>query len=431
MDFPYTLDIPLLKANSEQTVEINAVFNNRILQIDEDTGVQVEVAVNFASNHEDDAIKVTKPMTIYGKNAIVWKNLDMVGAFVTPKDDLLRDFVRQSINTFRPKVDAVDRTLLTAMTMFDIFGAYGINYVADPNNPYSSLAKTTVDYVQFARETLKLKSGDCDDLSVLLSSSLENLGIQTAILDVPGHLLMMFNTGLDESERHLISLDDDLLVIRAGKVWIPVEATMIGQTFAEAWAEGARKYHKYSDENKLHVVVLNDAWDTYKPVTLSPAIYTVKQPEKERVASLVQREASLLLEKSLDRLVRPYQALVDVDSNNIHARLQVAIIYARNGLYDAANREFDAILSIDPDNGAVYNNRGNIYFNQGDYERAIENYSYAEKLAANDAGIKMNISMANYQLGKLQLASRKYDEASMIDAAVSETYAGYIKLLSK
>jgi tetratricopeptide (TPR) repeat protein/DNA-binding beta-propeller fold protein YncE len=431
MDFPFTLDIPLLKANSEESIELNAVFNNRILEIDEDTGVQVEVAVNFAANNQSDAIRVTKPMTIYGKNAIVWQDPNMVGAFVTPKDDLLRDFVRQSLNQYKPKADAVDRTLLTAMTLFDIFGAHGINYVVDPNSPYAELTESTVDYVQFARETLKLKSGDCDDLSVLLSASLENLGIETAILDVPGHLLMMFNTGLAENERHLVSLDDDLLVIRDGKVWIPLEATMIGQSFAEAWAEGARKYHQFAKENKLQVVVLNQAWESYKPVTLGPAVYSVAIPEKQRVEPMVRRETTLLLEKSLDRLVSPYRALVGMDENNVNARLQVAIIYAKYGLYDAANREFDAILNIDADNSAVFNNRGNIYFSQGDYERAIEDYSYAEKLSANDAGIKINISMANYQLGNLPLAGNKYEEAVMIDDTVKLKYAGYSKLLSK
>ncbi|MBL4711151.1 MAG: tetratricopeptide repeat protein [Gammaproteobacteria bacterium] len=431
MDFPYTLDIPLLKANGSVVLELNAIFNNRILDIDEDTGVQVEVAVNFARHNKNDAIRMTKPMTIYGKNAIVWKDLNMIGAFVTPKDDLLRDFVRQSLNENKVKADAVDRSLLTAMTLFDIYGAHGINYVADPNSPYSEVTESTVDYVQFSRETLKLKSGDCDDLSVLLSASLENLGIETAIIDVPGHLLMMFNTGLSENERHLISLDDDLLIIRDAEVWIPIEATMIGQSFSEAWAEGASKYHKFNKENKVNVVLLGDAWKKFKPVTLKPAPYSIAMPETLRVQSMVQRETEILLEKSLDRLVTPYRALVSMDEDNVRARLQVAIIYAKYGLYDAANREFDEILTFDADNSAVFNNRGNIYFTQKDYERAIENYSYAEKLSANDAGIKMNISMANYQLGNLSFASNKYEEATMVDESVTSRFSGYIKLLSK
>jgi tetratricopeptide (TPR) repeat protein len=302
--------------------------------------------------------------------------------------------------------------------------------VIDPNAPYSGVSETSVDYVQFGRETLKLKSGDCDDLSVLMSAGLENLGIETAILDVPAHLLMMFNTGLSESQRQRISLDDDLLVIYEGKIWIPVEATMIGTTFLEAWAEGARKYHEYSAKNKLKVIPMKDAWAEYKPVTLKPADFKLKVPDKSHVSPIVTREKNLLLEKSLDRLVGPYRAMVSSNPDNTKARMQVAITYARYGLEETANREFDAILEVEPDNSAVFNNRGNIYFNKADYERAIESYSYAEKLATNDPGVKMNLSMAHYKLGDLRLASAKYEEAVTIDSGISKKYAGFIKLLS-
>ena len=430
MDFPATTDIPMLKANSTEEIPLRATFNNKVLEIDEDTGVQAEVAVNFIRDGRNDSINVTQPMTIYGKNAIVWGRSNMVGSFVTPKDDVLRDFVRQALNENKPKAEAVDRSLLTAMTYFDVLTAHGIKYVIDPNSPYSNVSENSVDYVQFSRETLKLKSGDCDDLSVLMSTGLENLGVETAILDVPGHLLMMFNTGLPESERQLISLDDELMVVYEGNIWIPVEATMIGTTFAEAWAEGARKYRDHQSKNELKVIPLKTAWAEYKPVTLKPADFTLKVPEQAHVSPIVNREKNLLLEKSLDRLVRPYRAMVSVDPGNIKARMQVAIIFAKYGLYETANKEFESILELEPDNSAVFNNRGNIYFSKADYERAIESYSYAEKLAANDAGVKMNLSMAHYKMGDLQLASAKYEEAAMIDTDVGKKYAGFIKLLS-
>jgi len=431
MDYPVTVDIPELKASSEQNIALNAAFNNKILEIDEDTGVQAEISVNFIRDGQNDAITISQPMTIYGKNAIVWGESNMVGSFVTPKDDMLRDFVRGAINENRPKADAINNSLLTAMTLFDVFGADGIKYVVDPNSPYAKVSENSVDYVQFGRETLKLKSGDCDDLSVLMSASLENLGIETAILDVPGHLLMMFNTGLPEDRRSQISLDDDLLVLRDGKVWVPVEATMIGQSFAEAWAEGARKYHENEASKKLKVIPLAQAWEQFKPVTLKPASYALNLPQASLVEPMVMREKNILLEKTLDRLVAPYRAMASVDPSNIKARMQVAIIYARNGLYDAAEREFDDIQAAQPDNSAVQNNRGNIYFSKGDYERALENYSYAEKLDSNDAGIKINLSMAYYKQGNLQQASAKYAEASMIDAELSKKYQGYAKLLSQ
>ncbi|MDH5711279.1 MAG: tetratricopeptide repeat protein, partial [Gammaproteobacteria bacterium] len=322
-------------------------------------------------------------------------------------------------------------SLLTAMTLFDVFTAHGIRYVVDPNSPYSNLSETSVDYVQFSRETLKFKSGDCDDLSVLMSTALENLGVETAILDVPGHLLMMFNTNVPQAERHQISANDDLLAVRDGMVWIPVEATMIGTTFLEAWSEGARKYHEYAGKQQLKVIPMRSAWSEFAPVTLKPAGYTLVVPDKSQVAPIIAREKNLVLKKSLGNLVAPYIAMVKMDPSNTEARMQVAIIYARHGLYAEAEKEFDVILSVNPDNSAVYNNRGNIFFNKKNYERAIESYAYAEQLASSDPGIKMNLAMAHYKQGDSNMANSKYKEAYRIDSAVNTRYAGFIQLLKQ
>ncbi|MCW9015152.1 MAG: tetratricopeptide repeat protein [Gammaproteobacteria bacterium] len=431
MDFPTTTEIPKLSANSTEEIDLLASFNNRILDIDEDTGVQVEVALQFVRDGRDDAIRLTQPMTIYGKNAIVWGAPNMVGAFVTPKDDTLRDFVRQAINENKPEPGPLNANLVSAMTLFDVLSAHGIRYVVDPNNPYTRVQSSQVDYVQFSRETLKIKSGDCDDLSVLLSAGLENLGIETAILDVPGHLLMMFNTGLSADKRDRISLQDDLLVIRDNQVWIPIEATMIGTSFAEAWAEGARKYHLNSNNNALKVTELKQAWTEFLPVTLKPASYALSVPAKAKVAPLVNREQSILLQKSLDRLVKPYEVMAATDPGNMHALMQVAIIYAKYGLYTQAHKTFDRILESRPDDSAVHNNRANIYYAKGEYDRAIETYGYAEQLAANDPGIKMNLAMSYYQLGQLAEARDKFNEATTISDQLGQQYAGLGKLLSR
>ncbi|HEY9052718.1 MAG TPA: tetratricopeptide repeat protein, partial [Gammaproteobacteria bacterium] len=149
MDFPTTTEIPLLAANSSSEIDLMASFNNRILDIDEDTGVQVEVALHFVREGRDDSISLTQPMTIYGKNAIVWSDAHMVGAFVTPKDDALRDFVRQAINENKPNPGPLNDHLVSAMTLFNVLSAHGIRYVVDPNNPYADAQSSSVDYVQF------------------------------------------------------------------------------------------------------------------------------------------------------------------------------------------------------------------------------------------------------------------------------------------
>src|SRR5258706_10684864 len=215
MDFPVTQEIAALKSKSTLDLKLNATFNNKVLGIDEDTRVLVVVTLALA-DARDGSQEITQPMTLYGKNALVWSNSDMIGSFVTPRDDTLRNFVREAANRYSPPSQGVlNRPLSQAATVFNVLSALGLRYQPDPNTPYSRLSADQVDYVQFPRETLKLKSGDCDDLSVLLAASYENLGIESALGEGPGHLFMMFRTGIKEADRGLISLQADLLVIRA------------------------------------------------------------------------------------------------------------------------------------------------------------------------------------------------------------------------
>ncbi len=429
MDFPVTREIPELKAKTSLELPLNATFNNKVLGIDEDTRVLVVVTLAMA-DARDGAQEVTQAMTLYGKNAIVWANSDMVGSFVTPRDETLRNFVRESANRYAPPAQgALNRPLAQAATVFNTLSALGLRYQPDPNTPYSRVSADQVDYVQFPRETLRLKSGDCDDLSVLLAAAYENLGVETAFVEVPGHLFLMFRTGVKAADRGLISLQDDLLALRDGEVWIPVEATLVATSFTEAWAEGARRYREAAAARQVRVVSLRQAWERFPPATLAPLALAVEVPTGERVARLIEREQRLLLSRRLEREVQPYRQALAADPKDVDARLQIGTIYARNGVTDVAQAEFDAILAQDPRHAAAANNRGNLYFGRGDFERALEAYRFAEELAPADGGIRLNSALAYYRLGKLVEARGKYREATQLKKDVQAQYGAFAKLL--
>ncbi len=428
MDFPAQVDIPLLKANSIERIPLKAAFNNKVLEVDEDTGVQVEVALGYTRDGQADAVTLTQPMTLYGKNAILWSRAPMVGAFITPKDDTLRDFVRSAVNAMKPEPGPLNGRVVTAMTLFSALSAHGVRYVTDPNAPYSKLAEDQVDYVQFARETLKFKSGDCDDLTVLFSASLENLGIETAVLDVPGHLLLMFDTGLTPDQADTVSTDPELLAVHDGRVWIPLETTMIATSFGEAWTEGARKYREHAASGKLTVVPVHEAWGTYQPVTLKPAGYDLPLPSAESAAPLLRHDRAVLLERSLERLVAPYRAMLAVAPDNRAARMQMAIIYARNGLDEKAFAILDE-LAAQAEDAAVFNNRGNVQLARGETNRALKSYLRAEQLDPADARIKLNVAIAHYKASGMEEARKKFAEAAALDAGVASEHAGFAKLL--
>jgi tetratricopeptide (TPR) repeat protein len=430
MDFPVTREIPELKGKTSVELPLNATFNKKVLDIDEDTRVLAVVTLATA-DARDSSQEVTQSLTLYGKNAIQWSNGDMVGSFVTPRDDTLRIFVREAVNRYAPPPQAaLNRPLALAATVYNALSAYGIRYQLDPNSPYPQLSADQVDYVQFPRETLRVKSGDCDDLSVLLAAAYENLGIETALVDVPGHLFLMFRTGLKEADRGLVSLQDDLLVIRDGEIWIPVESTLIATSFTEAWAEGARRYRAAAAANQVKVMPLRMAWERFPPASLAAATFKIDLPPAERAGRLVERELQVLLARRLEREVQVYRQMVAANPRDADARLQIGTLYARSGIPDVALREFDAILEIDPRHVAAINNRGNIFFARGDFERALDAYRFAEELDATDGGIRINAALAYYRLGKLAEAQAKYREATQLQRELATQYAGFARLLA-
>jgi hypothetical protein len=83
---------------------------------------------------------------------------------------------------------------------------------------------------------------------------LEHLGIRTALIDIPKHLLLMFDTGIHESRRLQLCLPEDQYVIYDQNVWLPVETTMYGESFWQASRKGVEQYDLFDKKNNLVIV---------------------------------------------------------------------------------------------------------------------------------------------------------------------------------
>lgn len=128
--------------------------------------------------------------------------------------------------------------------------ARNMNYVSD--------RRASVDFVQFPNETLELRGGDCDDLSVCFSSILESIGIQTAFIDYKpingiGHVTLLLNTNLSPNESELITINQRKYFVRKNysekeELWIPIEITSLNN-FDEAWNLGANKFYSEAIDN--------------------------------------------------------------------------------------------------------------------------------------------------------------------------------------
>ncbi len=134
--------------------------------------------------------------------------MDKLGFFVTSENDEILALSRKLLGEIDLENDPSLRNFRAAEHILERLGTMGLRYHSDPNVPFYQ-----DDRVQYAHQTLKLKTGDCDDLVVLYSSLLESVGIRTAFVEVRdpekalAHLYLMFNTGLPHDQGHPVLVD--------------------------------------------------------------------------------------------------------------------------------------------------------------------------------------------------------------------------------
>jgi hypothetical protein len=170
--------------------------------------------------------------------------------------------------------NGLPRNVRYAAALFEALGAYGINYVIDPASSFVELSEdaSALDSLNYPYQTLYYRGGDCDDLSILYCSLLEVLGVDTAFITIPGHIYAAFDIGTPgegEGRNQGEGWRVEGLIEHGGKLWMPVEVTVPGEGFYQAWKIGAREWAQIGGEAKLYP--MRESWVVYPSVTVPEA----------------------------------------------------------------------------------------------------------------------------------------------------------------
>jgi tetratricopeptide (TPR) repeat protein len=406
----------LLPGQSEE-IALKAVFNNSILTLTEDSSVQALIEASYFENGKRVTYNKTPTVSVYDKHRLTWDERDRFATFITPKDTPVVNLVRSVVTQFKETKDEAQ----LAAAVFDMLGVYGMTYIQDPSNPYqvSSGKVNTVDYIQFPRETLERKSGDCDDLVAFYSAALESMGIDTRVLEVPGHMFMMFATGIAADEDGYTM--DKMYAIYDDQLWIPVETTLVGNAFIKAWEKGAAAYYKWKGKG-LTVLDIHNSWETYKPATLP--VSTLKQIDISRaeIEKKFPADHMSVLKISSQTKTRRYLNAIKSDPSDVDAHLQLGIILAKAGDRKEAMKYFDKVLSLEPKNAAALNNRGNVFMIEDRYPEAQKAYLAATQITPKDANIWVNLARAYKAGNDIQKAKASFVKAQALDPAVKDEH---------
>ena len=247
MDRPTETAPVVLKPGEAKELPFYAVLNDKF-SAQKTLSIREAVIAVRSISAEDADDRYSLRVLLRGRND--WNgDAEMLKYFVTPQDTAVVSWSHDALREAKDRLDTVRAELGNyerARVLFDKL-AVQMQYVQDP--------KLSQDNVQYPAETLSLKGGDCDDLTVLFATLLTGIGIPVAFVDVvppkdPGnaHIYLMFDTGIEAARSSLITDNPKRFVVRPDEqgretVWIPVETTVTANLFEAAWNIGADEYY--------------------------------------------------------------------------------------------------------------------------------------------------------------------------------------------
>ncbi|RMH70791.1 MAG: tetratricopeptide repeat protein [Gemmatimonadetes bacterium] len=412
-------DTPLsqILAPGEQTdLPLNALFSTALLNMTEEQIARAQLELVYKDS-KPRRMTTRENVLIHTNRAIVWDDVRKVVAFVVPQSPVVAQFTRTVLDQSINVPAYLPENLFHTMRVFDAMSAQHLRYTLDPNYP-EVYHRDIVDVVQRPAETLCTQSGDCDDLVVLMASCLENIGVATAIVDVPGHLFLLVDLNRDLDDPFISAYERQFLVEYRDRFWLPVETTDVGRSFIDAWQNGYQQYQHFITEGTLGIYPTAEAWEAYPPTTLSGE------------SCLIQPRAPLFLGEDLDRLRREkikavreaYYLNRKSPEISITQRLRWGIGLAESGLYDEAEAEFLAVISLDSTNTRAYSNLGVIYSLTGQMEKAKETLQKALELNQTDAEIWINLALVYYELHQWENARQAYRQAIALQPEFKTVY---------
>ena len=280
-----------IEPGESKEIDLVAFFNEQMLELTERTDTNSIVIVNYMCLGQKRSKSFPLDVPVYGRNNMSWDDDRRAAVFVSSKDPAAMHFAKYVTSIVREKRRvSVPVNIQYAMGIFEALNQFGINYVVDPSSAFAdNVGTAAIDFLQFPYQTLMYKGGDCDDLSILVCSLFEAVGIRTAFITVPGHIFMAFDSGMtvEEANETLRSLTNYIEI--DDEVWIPLEITLSDEGFYKAYKYGAREWNKAFEDGTAAIYRMQDSWETYPPISVPGAAANFTMPSNKQVALAFDR----------------------------------------------------------------------------------------------------------------------------------------------
>lgn len=407
-------------------IGINALLRNDVLDLMEVSRVTAEISVQYLMNGKSRQNTTFGTLVLQNRNAIVWNDDRKAAAFVTPMSPEILKLSKGVAGMVRKKGPrTVNQNIRMAMGIFSALSEYGLSYVIDPNTlPYEDAVKNTytVDFLQYPAETLGYKGGDCDDLTVLFCSLLESVGIHTAFIMVPGHIFSAFSLDIPPNEAKRIFSNTNDLIFHDEKTWVPVETTMISDSFYDAWQNGIKQWRDESQKGNATIIPMSESWKTYESSGEPTNIGSITLPDMRRIEESYDEDLAAFISRELSPQVLALKNRINTSRRSLRLMNQLGVLYARYGKIEDAKIQFRRILAMEEYLPSMIN-LGNILYLEQQYGEALDIFKMAEKKDKENPVVLLSLARINYEFENSALVNSYFTRASRLAPELSEQFA--------
>jgi hypothetical protein len=356
---------------------------------------------------------------------MTWDDTRRIAAFVTKNDPSVMLLRSSAVTAVDEGVTAVDTNLRTAISVHATLALYGQKYWADPKSSYEtkSASKTDVDYLQFPAQTLQLKTGDCDDLSILWSALLEASSVSTAFITVPGHIYVAFALDMSAADAKKSALAQEDLIYIKDKAWVPVEVTSIKDGFLKAWQAGAKEWRDASARATPGFTTFEEASAKFAPVGFSSGTPSLSLPTGATISTAYKAELKKIVDREVASQLASIQADIAKNKDKPDPLNRLGVLYARYGLVDQAEAQFTAALKVSATYVPALVNLGNLSFLKGDAAKALQYFEQAQKKDPDKATVLLGIARANHELENYGKVKEAYEKLKKLDTTLAARFA--------
>jgi len=353
-----------------------ADFSQEILRFADSGRILGELVIRYSLlGREIEAVR-TVSVAVHNRNTVAPGDRASLAAFISPSSPEVLQFSKYVTGLARTK----HRTGLNYNMEFCIWLLEGMR-IAGVREDASLGARESRGFApeaQFPSQTLAYGSGSLLDITLLYAAALEAVGIPAALIIAPdGDLLCAVDLGINYNDPVTEALFNgaDKLLILGDEVWLPVSLSRFSEGFFAAWQEGVSRLDRvFKSGENVEVIIVEDAWELYPPVSFpSPGIH-VDLPETEALARA--SEAALQSYINSELLPKIY-AIRDQIRSRPDAALynQLGNVYLRSGMISDAKAAYEQAAGMGFAGAMV--NRGNVALNENDFMAAERWYRQA------------------------------------------------------